>query len=133
MINRIREAGRHLVLFVIGVSFLSGLGYTFLRNTSRNANSAGPRSALVDSGTGLLLIFLGIILWELLQNGAGPSADWILDSGIGADPVSRLEGLEIIWLQNVDSAAVLVSAAAVVIPVRGFAVSESGSSKFLSI
>ena len=29
-INHIREAGRHLVLLVIGVSFLSGLGYSLL-------------------------------------------------------------------------------------------------------
>ena len=29
-INRIREGGRHLVLFVIGVSFLSGFGYSLL-------------------------------------------------------------------------------------------------------
>ena len=41
LINKIREAGRHLVLFVIGVSFLSGLVTLFWRNASSNTNSVG--------------------------------------------------------------------------------------------
>ena len=39
-INRIREAGRYLVLFVIGVSFLSGFGYSLLPRIWGNTGTA---------------------------------------------------------------------------------------------
>src|SRR5206468_10436179 len=68
-INRIREAGRHLVLFVIGASFLSGLGYSLLAGRLeqyKESRNARPLIALAV----LAPIFAGIILWELFQNGA---------------------------------------------------------------
>ena len=127
LINRIREAGRHLVLFVIGVSFLSGVGYSLLaRRLEEYKERPNPRSLIPAAA--LLLIFLGIILWELLQNGEDrvQTGFWIL----ALAPI--LFALGSVWklsgYKNVTLAAVLVSAAAVVIPVRGFAVSESGFS-----
>jgi hypothetical protein len=127
LINRIREAGRHLVLFVIGVSFLSALGYSLLaRRLEEYKEGPNPRSLI--PGAALLLIFLGIILWELVQNGEDrvQTGFWIL----ALAPI--LFALGSVWklsgYKNVTLAAVLVSAAAVVIPVRGFAVSESGFS-----
>ena len=52
LINRIREAGRHLVLFVIGVSFLSGLGYSlFARRLEEYKERRNARSAYSGSGS----------------------------------------------------------------------------------
>jgi hypothetical protein len=124
-INRIREAGRHLVLFVIGASFLSGLGYSLLAGRLeqyKEGRNARPLIALAV----LAPIFAGIILWELFQNGAErtQSGFWILALApilFVLASLCRLSGYK-----NVVSAATFVSAAAVVIPVRGFPVSESG-------
>jgi hypothetical protein len=127
LINRIREAGRHLVLFVIGVSFLSGLGFSLLaRCLEEYKKRPNPRSLI--PGAVLMLIFLGIILWEFFPNVTDrmQSGFWILALApmlfvLGS--VWKLSGYK-----NVTSAAVLVSAAALIVPVRGFAVSESGFS-----
>ena len=131
-INRIREGGRHLVLFVIGVSFLSGLGYSLLaRRLEEYKERRDPRSLI--PGAVLLLIFLGIILWELFQNGEDrvQTGFWILALApmlfvLGS--VWKLSGYK-----NVTSAAVLISVAAVVIPVRGFSVSVSGFNKPMNL
>jgi hypothetical protein len=131
-INRIREAGRHLVLFVIGGSLLSGLGYSLLAGRleqykeSRNARSLVAVAVLAP-------IFAGIILWELFQNGTERTQTgfWIL----ALAPI--LFVLASVWKlsasMNVTSAAVLVSAAALVIPVRGFSVSESDFNKPINL
>jgi hypothetical protein len=127
LINRIREAGRHLVLFVIGVSFLSGLGFSLLaRRLEEYKKRPNPRSLI--PGAMLMLIFLGIILWESFPNVTDrmQSGFWILALApmlfvLGS--VWKLSGYK-----NVTSAAVLVSAAGLIVPVRGFAVSESGFS-----
>ena len=124
-INRIREAGRHLVLFVIGASFLSGLGYSLLAGRLeqyKESRNARPLIALAV----LAPIFAGIILWELFQNGAErmQSGFWILALApilFVLASLCRLSGYK-----NVVSAAAFVSAAAMVIPVRGFSVSQSG-------
>jgi hypothetical protein len=119
-INRIREAGRHLVLFVIGVSFLSGLGYSLLaRSFERYKEHRNPRP-LIPAAV-LILIFAGIILWELFKN-AGPlrtlAGFWML----ALAPI--LFVLAKVYRSSgyiaVVCAAVFVSVAAVVIPVRGF-------------
>src|SRR6266498_2419084 len=65
-VNRIREAGRHLVLFVIGVSFLSGFGYSLLpRIWDQYRNSRNLR--LLIAPALMALAMTGIILWELAQ------------------------------------------------------------------
>jgi hypothetical protein len=127
LINRIREAGRHLVLLVIGVSFLSGLGFSLLaRRLEEYKERPNPRSLI--PGAVLMLIFLGIILWEFFPNVTDrmQSGFWIMALApmlfvLGS--VWKLSGYK-----NLTSAAVLVSAAALIVPVRGFAVSESGFS-----
>jgi hypothetical protein len=127
LINRIREAGRHLVLFVIGVSFLSGLGFSLLaRRLEEYKKRPNPRPLI--PGAALMLIFLGIILWEFFPNVTDrmQSGFWILALApmlfvLGS--VWKLSGYK-----NVTSAAMLVSAAGLIVPVRGFAVSESGFS-----
>ena len=88
LINKIREAGRHLVLFVIGVSFLSGLGYSLLAQRLEQCKQRGKISSLIAPAV-LGLAFAGIIAWELLQNAQGGSRDRILDAGIGTDHVSN--------------------------------------------
>src|SRR5438045_6021461 len=70
-INRIRQAGRHLVLFVIGVSFLSGFGYSLLAQNLEQYRER--RNARLILQAILVLIFAGIILWELFQYRYGPS------------------------------------------------------------
>jgi hypothetical protein len=127
LINRIREAGRYLVLFVIGVSFLSAFGFSLLARRLEEYKERRDLRSLIP-GAVLLLIFLGIILWELFPTGAdrGQTGFWVL----ALAPVLLVIGS--LWklsgYKTVASAAVLVSAAAVVVPVRGFAVSESGFS-----
>ena len=123
-INRIREAGRHLVLFVIGASFLSGLGYSLLARSLERYKERRNARPLILPGM-LMLIFAGIILWEFFHKGEGrmQTGFWIL----ALAPVLFLLGRawKLSGYQRVLSAAVLVSAAAVVIPVRGFSVSRS--------
>ncbi len=124
-INRIREAGRHLVLFVIGASFLSGLGYSLLVGRLEQYKENRNARLLIALGV-LALIFAGIILWELFQNGEDrtQSGFWILALAPILFVLASLCRLS--RYKSVVSAAAFVSAAAVVIPVRGFSVSESG-------
>jgi hypothetical protein len=69
-INQIREAGRHLVLFVISASFLSGLGYSLLAQSFKRYKQSNDVGRLILPVT-LALIFTGIVLWELVQYGYG--------------------------------------------------------------
>src|SRR6266498_1053075 len=131
-VNRIREAGRHLVLFVIGVSFLSGLGYSLLARRLEQYKERGNARPLILPGA-LALIFAGIILWEFFRKGEGRMqiGFWIL----ALAPIMFLLGRawKLSGYQRVLSAAVLVSAAAVVIPVRGFSVSRSDFNKPMNL
>jgi hypothetical protein len=126
-IDRIREAGRHLVLFVIGASFLSGLGYSLLaRRFAQYIKHGNARSLIVP--VVLALIFAGIILWELFQKVDGPDAHWgfwILTLAPILFVLGRVCRLS--SYQKIVSAAAFVSAAAMVIPVSGVSVSESDS------
>jgi len=131
-VNRIREAGRHLVLFVIGASFLSGLGYSLLARSLEQYNERRNARPLIPPGV-LVLIFAGIILWELFNNGEGRMqiGFWIL----ALAPILFLLGriCRLSGYQKVASAAVFVSAAAVVIPVRGFPASKSDFNKPMNL
>ncbi len=131
-VNRIRDAGRHLVLFVIGVSFLSGLGYSLLARSLEQYKERRNARPLIPPGV-LGMIFAGIILWELFQNGNGRMqiGFWTL----ALAPILFLLGR--VWklsgYQKVVSAAAFVSTAAVVIPVRGFSVLESDFNKPMNL
>jgi hypothetical protein len=131
-INRIREAGRHLVLFVIAVSFLSGLGYSLLRQCLRQCKEQGTARPLIAPAA-LSLVFAGIILWELLHNGQGRSLTsfWMLASA----PILFVLGCtcRVSRYKDVTLAALLVSIAAMVIPLRGFAVSQSDFDKPINL
>ncbi len=131
-VNRIREAGRYLVLFVIGASFLSGLGYSLLARSLEQYNERRNARPLIPPGV-LALIFAGIILWELFNNGEGRMqiGFWIL----ALAPILFLLGriCRLSGYQKVASAAVFVSAAAVVIPVRGFPASKSDFNKPMNL
>jgi hypothetical protein len=131
-INRIREAGRHLVLFVIGVSFLSGLGYSLLAQRLEQYKQRGNVSSLIAPAV-LGLAFAGIILWELLQNAQGGSRTgfWML----ALAPIMFLIGRawKLSGYKAVVSAAAFVSAAALVIPVRGIPVSQSEFDKPMNL
>jgi hypothetical protein len=131
-INRIREAGRHVVLFVIGVSFLSGLGYSLLvRNLEQYKQNRNARQ-LIPSAV-LVLIFAMIILWELSQNSneLRPTQFCVVALAPTLFILGRVWRLS--GYQNIMSAAVLVSAAAVAIPVRGFSTSESDFDKPINL
>src|SRR6266567_7311178 len=133
-VNRIREAGRHLVLFVIGASFLSGFGYSLLARSLEQYEGGRNARRLILPGA-LVLIFAGVILWDLFHKGEGEGkiqiGFWIL----ALAPILFLLGriCRLSGYQKVVSAAVLVSAAAVVIPVRGFSVSRSDYNKPINL
>jgi len=127
-INRIREAGRYLVLFVIGVSFLSGFGYSLLPRIWENYRNSRNLRLLIAPAL-MALAMTGIILWELAQ----------------MHPLQRLTGCWMLALapllfilgrfskvprcKFLTLAGVLVSVAAMVIPVRGISVSQSAFDK----
>ena len=85
-INRIREAGRHLALFVIGTAFLSGLGYSVLARSFQRYKTSHQVRLLILPGISLL-VFAGVILWEVCQIQIYSAAGAILDCGIGPDSV----------------------------------------------
>jgi hypothetical protein len=124
LIDRIREAGRHLVLFVIGSAFLSGLGYSLLAENIQQYKQSHRVRPLVLPLTSLL-IFAGVILWELRQYGYAllPGRFWIL----GLAPILFAIGRVFKQTENnkILSAAVIVSAAAMVVPIWGIPVSRS--------
>src|SRR6266481_1550093 len=131
-INRIREAGRHLVLFVIGVSFLSGFGYSLLpRIWEHYRNSRNLRVVIAPAL--MALAMAGIILWELaemhpLQRLTGC---WMLALApllFVLGRFSKVRGCKVLTLGGV-----LVSVAAMVIPVRGISVSQSAFDKPMNL
>jgi hypothetical protein len=134
LVNRIREAGRHLILFVIGASFLSGLGYSLLaRNVTQYNKSRKLRQLIVPAL--LLAAFAMVVFWEFvpkkfidpelfLRGSGGP---WVIASAPFLFVLGR-----VFKFQNyakMVSAAALVSAAAVVIPIRGISLSLSEFNK----
>ena len=123
-IDRIREAGRHLVLFVIGISFLSGLGYGLLARRLKEYEERRNARLLIAPAV-LTLAFAGIILWELLSNGQGrsPTGFWMLALAPILFVLGRFSRIS--RYKDLILAALLVSTAAMVIPVRGFPVSQS--------
>ena len=78
-INRIREGGRHLVLFVIGVSFLSGFGYSLLPRIWEQYKQSCNFRLLIAPAL-LALGMTGIILWELahMPHGQLATGFWML-------------------------------------------------------
>jgi hypothetical protein len=132
LINRIREAGRHLVLFVIGAAFLSGLGYSLVAQNFERYKQSHQIHLLILPAS-LLLIFAVVVSWELYQHGYNwlPSRFWIVGLvpivfGIGR--VFRLTGYN-----HILPAAALVSAAAIIIPTRGISVSQSDFTKPINL
>ncbi len=131
-INRIRESARHLILFVIGVSFLSGLGYSLLAQSLEEYKERRNGRLLILPGV-LLLIFAGVIFWEFFQNSAERtrSGFWILALTPILFVLASVCRLSV--YKNVLSAAAFVSAAAVIIPIRGFPASESDFNKPMNL
>ena len=127
-INRIREAGRHLVLFVIGISFLSGLGYSLLARSSLKYKQTHQIRQLILPAI-LLLIFAGVIVWELCQYNYRfwPARFWIICVApilFALGRICKLQGSG-----NVVLAATLVSAAGMVVPIWGVPLSRSDFTK----
>jgi hypothetical protein len=131
-IDKIREAGRHLVLFVIGVSFLSGLGYSLLTRSFQRYTQ-NHRVHLLIFPTILVLIFAGVILWELLQPGHGNLPRWFWIMGLA--PILFAVGYvcRLSRYNNLVLAAAIISMAAMVVPIRGFSVSQSGFAKPMNL
>lgn len=131
-IDKIREAGRHLVLFVIGVSFLSGLGYSLFARSFQRYKQI-HRVGLLILPTILALIFAGVILLELLQPppASVPRGFWIMWLAPILFAVGYLSRLS--HYNNLVFAAVIVSVAAVVVPIRAFSVSQSTFEKPMNL
>ena len=123
-INRIREAGRHFVLFVIGASFLSGFGYSLLPRIWEQYKQS-PNLRLLIAPALMAVGLAGIILWEFahMPHGQLPEGLWMLAiapllfvlgpfTGVSRGKLLPFSGL-------------LVSIPAMVIPVRGFSVTQS--------
>jgi hypothetical protein len=131
-INRIREAGRHFVLFVIGVSFLSGFGYSHLpRIWEHYKNSRNLRLFILPAL--MALAMTGIILWELAQMHylQRLTGCWMLALApllFVLGRVSKVRACKVVML-----AGLFVSVAAMVIPVRGISVSESAFDKPMNL
>jgi len=132
LIGRFREAGRHLVLFVIGISFLSGIGYCLLAQYLEQYKEHRNARPLVAPAI-LALVFAGIILWELVWNGQGRSLTsfWML----ALAPILLILGriTNISRYSRVASAGLLVSLAALVVPVRGLSASRSDFNKPINL
>ena len=128
LINRIREAGRHLVLFVIGVSVLSGFGYSLLpRIWEHYTNSRNLR--LLIAPALMALAMTGIIFWELAQMNQLQrlTGCWMLALApllFVLGRFSKVRDCKVLMLSGV-----LVSVTAMVIPVRGISVSQSAFDK----
>ena len=127
-INRIREAGRHLILFVIGVSFLSGLGFSLLVQSLENYKNHLNLRLLVTPAI-CFVVFDAVITWELVQDSQhrGANAFWILALAPILFVVGRL--CRIPGYRYVVLSAFIVSIAAMVIPVRGYSVAQSDFAK----
>lgn len=120
-INKIREAGRHLVLFVIAVVLLSGIGFDQLGRAWRQGGVSLSRHRL-DSFTvyGLLLIFLLAAVWELsIHTPLARGGALVLMLAPGVMVGSSLLRIQPFWLNAVPAA--FVSLAAAISPVRTFA------------
>jgi hypothetical protein len=129
-LNLIREAVRHLVLFVIGASFLSGFGYSLLWRTLKQYGEGHNRRRLIGPAA-LMTAFLAVILWELLHPKLTEreyflrslASFWMLTLAPITFVLGRLCRLS--QYKEMASAALLVSVAATVIPVRAFSASQS--------
>jgi hypothetical protein len=131
-INQIREAGRHLVLFAIGVSFLSGIGYCLLAQCLEQYKKDRNARPLVAPAV-LSLVFVGTIVWELTWNGQGRGLTgfWMLALVPILFVLGRISNSS--RYKDVASAGLLVSVAAMVIPVRGIPISQSDISKPINL
>jgi hypothetical protein len=132
LINRIREAGRHLVLFIVGAAFLSGLGYDLLaRSVERFRQSHQIRLLILP--TIVLSIFAAVILWQLCQYGYSwlPARFWILCLAPSLFLLSRVCRLK--DYSNVVLATLFVSTAAMVVPILGVPVSHSEFTKPINL
>ena len=138
LVNRIREAGRHLVLFVLGISFLSGLGYSLLgQNLELYKERRNPRQLIVPSL--MVTAFAVVILWELLPKKLigpelflrGSGGPWV----IALSPLLFMLGRVFRFPSSakIASAAAFVSAAALVIPIRGIPASFSDFNKPINL
>ena len=123
-INQIREAGRHLVLFVIGVSFLSGLGYGLLAQTFKQYKQSHDVGLLILPLI-LALIFSGIVLWELVQNRYGRMSAGFLMMGLAPLLFALSRICRLPRGDSIVPAAALVSAAALIVPIRGISLLQS--------
>jgi hypothetical protein len=131
-INRIREAGRHLVLFAIGVSFLSGIGYYLLAQCLEQYKDRRNARALIVPAV-LTLIFVAIILWELAWNRQGRSLTgfWMLAMAPILFALGRM--MNVSRYREVALAGLLISVAAMIIPVRGIPLSQSEFDKSINL
>jgi hypothetical protein len=132
LLNRIREAGRHLVLFVIGVSFLNGVGCSLAAQSLQQYKQI-HNARLIIVPLVLMLVFVGIISWELFQTNYIQTRNRL--SILAAAPILYVLGAA--WklrsYKTVVSAAALVSATGLIIPVWGVSEQHSDFEKPMNL
>jgi hypothetical protein len=125
LINKVREAGRHLVLFVIAIGLLSGIGLDQLSKAWKKSSS----SLLRDKATGfgvlaLLLAFVFLAGWELWLYRRHLPGEAIILFLIPAIVISgAFLRIEQFWFHV--ALVAIASVAAVISPVRTFAPASS--------
>ena len=124
LINRIREAGRYLVLFVIGVSFLSGFGYSLVPRIWEQYKQSRNLRLLIAPAL-MAIGMAGIILWEFthMPHGQLPEGLWMLAIAPLLFVLDLFSGVSRGKLLSFSGLLVLIPA--MVIPVRGFSVTQS--------
>jgi Bacterial membrane protein YfhO len=132
LINRIREAGRHLVLFVIGVSFLSGVGYSLLAQSFTRYKEGDHGRLPIVAGI-LATVFVGIILSELFHYDYRPLPSRFLIVALAPILFALSRLCRSSRYNNTVSAAVIVSAAGMVIPIWGVSASRSDFNKPINL
>jgi hypothetical protein len=117
-INQSREAGRHLVLFVIAVVFLAGFGFDQVRQIlgKRGADSEQRKRARLAVLV-MLLIAIGAVAWESWASSTLAHGGWLV---LTLGPIVGLIGLlfRIKATPILALAAILASVASAVSPPR---------------
>jgi hypothetical protein len=129
LMNGMREAGRHLILFLIAVIFLAGFGFDQIGKLLTELGDDRKRWLReLLSVLAMLLIAIGVIAWELWTNVSLREGGWLV---LLLAPIVGLVGLLFRIKQTpiLALAAILASVASAISPPRTFSLASSGYAK----
>ena len=105
LVNHIREAGRHLVLFLFAAVFLAGIGFDQVgKLLAEDGADPKPRLRARLSIFVALLVAIGVVAWELSRNSPLAQGGWLV---LSLAPAVALIG----FLSRVRATPVFVMAA----------------------